>query len=176
MSDCQDFREELTAWVEGQLPARQHERISEHVTHCPQCAVEADSLRSAIAWQRRALRAVVSLDAVDPLALSARLRRQLSAAADDRAPAWILRDLWTTTVGRLALAGAAVSVAALVFLLEIGPGMVLIPLGLEAPPAAVARRTEFFKDYPMIERLDVLEHFDTVESVPLDDDSASQHG
>ena len=176
MSGCQDFREDLTAWAEGQLPARQHERISEHVTHCAHCAAEADSLRSAIAWQQRALRAVASMDGVDPLALSARLRRELTAVANDKAPAWSLRDVWATMVGRLVLAGAAVSVAAAVLLLKIGPGMVLMPLGLEAPPPAVTQQTDFFKDYPLIERLDVLEHFDTVESVPLDDDSTSQHG
>jgi len=176
MSRCQDFREDLTAWAEGQLPARQHERVSEHVTHCPHCGAEANRLRSAIAWQQHALRAVASLDGVDPLALSARLRRELTAAANDKAPAWSLRDVWGTMLGRLALAGAAVSVAAVVLLLAIGPGMVLMPLGLEAPPPAVTQQTDFFKDYPLIERLDVLEHFDTVESVPLDDDSASQHG
>jgi anti-sigma factor RsiW len=84
MSGCQDFREDLTAWTEGQLPTRQHQRLSEHVTHCAQCAAEADSLRSAIVWQQRALRAVTSLDGVDPLALSARLRRELAAVASDK--------------------------------------------------------------------------------------------
>ena len=51
-----------------------------------------------------------------------------------------------------------------------------MPLGLESPPPAVVQHTELFKDYPLIERLDVLEHFDTVESVPLDDESAAQRG
>jgi anti-sigma factor RsiW len=177
MSGCQDFSEDLTAWVEGQLPGWQQERMSEHLRHCLQCATEADSLRCAITWQRRALQAVAALDGVDPLALQAKLRRALTtAAANDRAPAWGLRDLWATTLGRLALAGATVSIAALVLLLALGPGMVLMPLGLEAPPPAVAQQTDFFKDYPLIERLDVLEHFDTVESVPLDDDGAAQSG
>ncbi len=176
MSDCQDFREDLTAWVEGQLPASEQERISDHVRQCLQCAAEAESLRSVIVWQRRALQALAASDGIDPLALKARLRRELTTAADDRVPRWSLRDLWTTAVGRLALAGAAVSVAALILLLTVGPGMVLMPLGLEAPPPAVTQQTDFFKDYPLIERLDVLEHFDTVESVPLDDDGASQSG
>ena len=176
MPGCQDFSEDLTAWVEGQLSAWQQERLSEHVTHCLQCAAEADSLRAAIAWQRQALRAVAVLDGVDPLALQARLRHDLTTAANDMAPAWSLRELWETTFGRLALAGAGVAVAALIVLLAVGPGMVLMPLGLEAPPPAVTQQTDFFKDYPLIERLDVLEHFDTVESVPLDDDSASQSG
>jgi len=177
MSACQDFSEDLTAWVEEQLPAQRWEQLSEHVTHCPRCAAEAHSLRAAIVWQQRALQAVAALDGVDPLALKVRLRRELRAAADDKAPAWGLRAVWATTFGRFALAGAAVSVAATVLLLGVGPEMVLMPLGLEAPPPAVVQQTDFFKDYPLIERLDVLEHFDTVESVPLDDDgSASQHG
>jgi hypothetical protein len=69
-----------------------------------------------------------------------------------------------------------VTIAVAAVLLAVGPQMVLMPLGLESPPPAVAQHTGLFKDYPLIERLDVLEHFDTVESVPLDDEGASRHG
>ena len=174
MPDCHDFSEDLTAWVDGQLPARQHARVGEHVMHCVHCAAEADSLRMTIAWQQRALQAVAELEGVDALALKARLRRGLAAEGDEAVAAWSLRHVWTSMWGRLALAGAAVSVAAVILMLVGGPAMVLIPLGIESPPPAVAQHTELFKDYPLIERLDVLEHFDTVESVPLEDEGASR--
>jgi anti-sigma factor RsiW len=176
MPGCHNLSEDLTAWIEGQLLPRQHERIRLHIAHCVRCAREIDSLRAAIAWQQHALRAVTALDGVDTSVLKARLRHDLAKDAASATPAWNLRHVWASMWGRLALAGAAAVVVAIVFLLAGGPGMVLMPLGLESPPPAVAQQTELFKDYPLIERLDVLEHFDTVESVPLEDDSASQRG
>lgn len=176
MASCSDFREDLTAWVDGQLPDRYHEEIRQHLAICAPCSAEAESLRAAVAWQGRALQAVATLDGVDTVALRARLRRGLAAHADTESPVWSLRPLWASMWGRLALAGAAASVAAVALMWVGGPAMVLIPLGLESPPPAVAQHTELFKDYPLIERLDVLEHFDTVESVPLDDESAAQRG
>ena len=176
MPGCNDFSEDLTAWIEGQLPSWQRERIREHLTHCAPCAAEADSLRVAVAWQQQALRTVAALDAIDAMALKARLRRDLAADVDDVAPMWSLRRVWESMWGRLMLAGTAASVAALGVLWVVGPGMVLMPIGLESPPPAVAQHTELFKDYPLIEQLDVLEHFDTVETVPLDDEGASQRG
>ena len=176
MSGCHDFSEDLTAWVDGQLPDRRHDQIRQHLAACARCSAEMHSLRTAITWQRHALRAMTVADGIDAVALKTRLRRTLAAEVDEGIPAWTLRDVWASLWGRLALVGATVSVAVAVLLLAGGPGMVLMPLGLESPPPAVVQQTELFKDYPMIERLDVLEHFDTVESVPLDDEGAAQRG
>jgi anti-sigma factor RsiW len=176
MLGCHNVSEDLTAWLDGQLPRRQHERIRLHITQCARCAAEVNSLGAAIAWQQHALPAVSALDGVDTSALKVKLRYSMAKEADGGVPVWGLHRVWTSMWGRLALAGAAAAVVAIVFLLAGGPGMVLMPLGLESPPPAVARQTELFKEYPLIERLDVLEHFDTVESVPLDDDSASKRG
>lgn len=175
MPGCHNVSQDLTAWIEGELPERRYDHIREHLSGCARCSAEADSLRTAIAWQARALRAVTSLDGIAAVPSRARLQRALAAEAEKRTPLWG-GLAWSPTWGRLALAGAALSFAAVVLLLAGGPGMVLMPLGLESPPAAVAQHTELFKDYPLIERLDVLEHFDTVESMPLDDESAAQSG
>jgi len=176
MSGCHDFSEDLTAWIDGQLTERRQNQVRRHLAACNCCSAQVDDLRAAIAWQRSALRAITTADGVDAAASQARLRRAIAAEADEGTLAWSLRDVWASMWGRLALAGAAVSVAVAVLLLAGGPGMVLMPLGLEPPPPAVVQHTELFKDYPMIERLDVLEHFDTVESVPLDDEDAAQRG
>ena len=176
MPGCRSYGVDLTAWIEGQLPHQRAGRIGQHVIECAACAAEVDSLRSAIQWQRRALHAVTAIHDIDSASMRAQLRRGLAAQADEVGLARGLRRVWSSMWGRMALAGAAASVAAIVLILVGGPGMVLIPLGLESPPPAVTRHTEFFKDYPLIEQLDVLENFDTVESVPLDDESASEHG
>jgi hypothetical protein len=53
---------------------------------------------------------------------------------------------------------------------------VFISVGIESPPTAVVREPDLYTDYPLIQQLDALEHFDTVQSVPLDDEPASQNG
>jgi anti-sigma factor RsiW len=175
MSACQDVSQDLTAWIDGELPERDCDLIREHLAACADCSAEAASLRRAIAWQQGALRAVTSLHGIVTSGLKVQLQRAL-AEAETGTPLWQWRPAWSSAWGRVALAGAALSFAVAVLLLAGGPGMVLMPLGLESPPAAVVQHTELFKDYPLIERLDVLEHFDTVESMPLDDESAAQRG
>ncbi len=173
---CRSVTEDLSAWIEGQVSRRRDDRIRRHLAACAPCAAEAESLRAAIAWQRRALRAVATVNDLDAGPLWLQVRRILVAQVDEGRRPWrFLRPVWPHW-GRVALAGAALSVAASVLFLVGGPGMVLIPLGLESPPSAVARHTELFKEYPLIEQLDVLEHFDTVESVPLDDEGAAHRG
>jgi anti-sigma factor RsiW len=176
MLGCHNVSQDLTAWIEGELPERRCDCIREHLTACARCSAEADSLRLAIAWQQRALRAVTSVHGIATVALRARLRLDIAAEAEERTLLGRWRHAWVPMWGRLALAGAAFSLAVVALLLAGGPAMVLMPLGLESPPAAVVQHTELFKDYPLIERLDVLEHFDTVESIPLDDESAAQRG
>jgi anti-sigma factor RsiW len=176
MAGCNDFSEDLTAWIDGELPPSRRDHIRRHLAGCRHCSAEMESLHSVIAWHRHALGALTTAAGVDTMALRTRLRHAMAAEVDAGTLEWRWRDVWTSMWARLALAGAAVSVAVAVLLLAGGPGMVLIPLGLEAPPPAVVQHTELFKDYPMIERLDVLEHFDTVESLPLDDEGAAQRG
>lgn len=175
MPGCHNVSQDLTAWIEGELPERRCDHIREHLRTCVRCSAEAGSLRMAIAWQQRALSAVTTVDDLAIVALRARLQSGL-VEAEERTTLWRWRPVWSSMWARLAFAGAAVSFAVVVVLLAGGPGMVLMPLGLESPPAAVVQHTELFKDYPLIERLDVLEHFDTVESMPLDDESAAQRG
>jgi len=176
MPSCPEFSEDLTAWIDEELPKRRHEQVRQHLAACAQCRAEADDLGVTIAWQRDALQAVAALDGVDGSELWGGVRRGLAAEVDTDKLEWNLHAVWASMWGRLALAGAAISIAAVVLVLVGGPAMVLIPLGLESPPPAVAQHTDLFKDYPLIERLDVLEHLDTVESVPLDDERASQRG
>jgi anti-sigma factor RsiW len=179
MARCAAVRRTLTAWIDGELRARQHERIRRHVATCAACAAEADSLRATIAWQTRALQAVTAIDelAVEPLWTHLEDGMRARPAARD----WGLSSpgppLWARLFRPIAVGGAALATAIILFLVLAGdPGTILISLGVESPPPAVARQAELFKDYPLIQHLDALEHFDTVQSVPLDDERGSHRG
>src|SRR5206468_3127715 len=78
---------------------------------------------------------------------------------------WLLRPI------PMALAAAALVVLMLVEVAG-GPEDVLVPIGVKAPPPAVSHKPGLFRDYAIIEKLDALENFDTVEVEPLDDDQA----
>lgn len=189
MAKCRVVQENLTAWIDGELSPRWDDRVRRHLTGCPGCAAAADGLRKSIEMQRQTLARVTAVADFDSATAWVHLQRALRApiagaewirngtAAASPPPVWLaVLRAWLT--GRLAVAGAAMAVAAalLVLLVAGGPKAVLIPLGVTPPPVAVTRQPDLFKDYALIEELDALENFDTVESVPLDDDQASFSG
>ncbi len=171
MASCGAVRENLTAWVDSELSPRRVERVREHVARCADCAAEAESLRASIGLQRRVLTRLTAVGDVDSAMLHARLRRAVAAEAEPRPLrwSWIFRPM--------VLAPAVALLAVLVlFTAAGGPTDVLAPLGVAPPPLAVKRATGLFKDYTLIQHLDELEHFDTVESESLDDEQDSQTG
>ncbi len=171
MANCRAVRRELTAWCDGELSRRRAERITHHLAACAACAAEAESLRAAIGWQRQALPQIMAAGELDVVPLHAQLRRALAADREPRSQpwAWLFRPV--------AIAGAFAIVAIVVSLSLLGgPRAVLIPLGVESPPVAVTNEPELFENYQLIQQLDAMENFDTVESVPLDDDQALQEG
>ena len=171
MASCRWVRRHLTAWVDGELAASPTERLARHVAGCAACAAETAALTAAIRWQRQALARIVADAGSDYAPLGARVQRAV-AAEPERSRArwgWLLRPV--------AVAGAALAVVVAVFMSAVGgPPAVLIPLGVESPPVPVAREPELYKDYQLIQRLDALENFDSVEAMPLDDEQTSQHG
>jgi len=185
MSKCARIRSELTAWVDGELTARRDERVQRHLARCVACAAEAESVRATIQGQRRALSRLTAVPDLDTGPMWAAVQRGLAAAdqpgAQATRPAWVrwrgeLRG-WQWLWRPVAVVGAATAVAVVVTVTMFGgPQKVLVPLGVEAPPPAVSRAPELFKDYPLIQHLDALENFDTVNAEPLDDGQASDHG
>lgn len=158
---CWLARRHLVAWIDGELPPDPARRIEQHVVGCADCRALATQLSAAIDRQRLLLQSVREPATVDLDAAWATLWR---AAADP--PAAPRPPLWQPVFAG-ALAGAlGVLLAALV---SGRPRTVLVPLGIEAPPHPVAQQPQLYRDYPILEQLDALEHFDTVESVPLDD-------
>jgi len=174
MPRCHAVQEQLTAWVDGALPPRASEKVRQHVATCGTCAAEAESLQTTIAAQQQLLSRAIAVGDFDAGPLRRRLQRAIAienerAHDTERGWAWLFHPV--------AIAGAVMaSVLIVVFSLAGGPTAVLIPLGVESPPAKVSRAPELFKEYPIIQQLEALENFDTVESTPLDDEQASQKG
>ncbi len=169
--NCRAVKGDLTAWCDGELSRRRAERIARHLAECGACSAEAESVSAAIRWQRQALPRVTAVADYEFGALQAKLRRALAAEPEPRAP------FWPWSFRPVAIAAAAVMIGVIVlFSIMGGPNAVLIPLGVESPPVAVSSQPELFEDYQLIQHLDALENFDTVESVPLDDDQTLHAG
>lgn len=176
MPRCRKVRENLTAWIDGEVSASWQERIEQHLMRCSACNEEAEQLRNSIEQQRRVLPRLVEAATVDSGALLAGIRRSL--AADRRAeptPGWRFNLDWKWVLRPIPLALAAAALL-LITLVEAagGPEDVLVPIGVKRPPAAVAHKPGMFRDYAIIEKLDALENFDTVDVEPLDDDQAER--
>jgi len=170
MVACRVVQRNLTAWLDGELGPRWAERVRRHLVSCDACTVQAEGLRAAITQQQAALVRLTAAAEVDPSALGRRLQRLL---AEDPSPS----QIWEWVFRPFAIAGAAVAaVVVVLFAVAGGPRAVLIPLGVAPPPAAVSRTTELFKDYPIIEHLDALENFDSIQSVTLDEEREGRRG
>ncbi|HVN85803.1 MAG TPA: zf-HC2 domain-containing protein [Candidatus Binatia bacterium] len=163
---CASIRPDLVAWVDGQLSSRRAERVRRHVDDCATCAAEAKSLAAVIESQRTGLTeqlAAVSPD-IDRLwrQLSGRLHAPQADVGRRRELVWV----WRPALG-LAVAAALLWLGSAAFE---EPAAVLISVGVKAPPAKVTQQPELFKDFAIIQDLDVLERFDTAETEPPEGD------
>ncbi len=171
MVSCRRVNADLVAWCDGELSPERAKRIADHLSICAACAREAQHTRAAIEWQKTALTDITAVEQFDTQALQMKLRRALASDPEPPLPWWA----WLTRP--VALAGAVALVAVVVFFSVVGgPKAVLIPLGVEPPPVAVSSEPELFENYQLIQHLDALENFDTVESVPLDEDQTLHEG
>ncbi len=177
MPRCRKIKENLTAWIDGELALGANERVEQHLARCASCSDEARILRRSVESQRRLLPQVAGARPTDADRLLAAVRRRIAAAEPVEEEGWWRRWSWTWGLRPLPMAVAAAVLLVVVFV-EVagGPDDVLVPVGVKAPPAAVSRKPAMFRDYAIIEKLEALENFDTVEVEPLDDDQASERG
>ena len=170
---CVAVRKNLVAWIDRELPARWNDRIERHLAACAPCSAEGADLRAAIEWQRHALVRVAAVVELDAARLHRQVQGAIGALREDGSPRWnwFLRPVAVTS-------GVVAVLTALVLFAAGGPRAVLIPLGLQSPPAQITRQPELFTEYPLIQHLDALENFDIVDSIPvdLDDGQARQNG
>ena len=50
MTDCEEVRESLVLYAEGELPAEQSRSIQEHLARCVSCRQEASVIRQVRSW------------------------------------------------------------------------------------------------------------------------------
>lgn len=164
---CPHCRDHLTALVDGELGALADAWLRLHLRRNPPCAAAADELRRAVQLQTALLAAPAGVAGDD---LLAGLRRSIAALgtpapAAEAAPVAAVPSWPRPLLAGLAAAAALVVVAA--GLGGRGAERVLVPLGLEDPPAAVAKKPELFHEYDLIRELEALENFDAVNRVRL---------
>ncbi len=153
----------MTAFADGALQPRRAARLNAHVRVCAACHAELREIERTIAMQKAALQA--PLPELSP-EFELRLRQRLQELRrSDAYPTWAARIWKPALAAGLAAAGVLLAAAPLG-----GPSAVLVPLGIAPPPPKVAREPELFRDYPIIEHLDELENFDTVQAIPLEDE------
>ena len=170
MTSCKPLRENLTAWIDGELPKADGLRVEEHLTGCEACAAEARSLRQAVSWQTDVLPGKLLEAPVDVGALRWGLHRQLAQLREREEPA---TPSWAWLFRPLALAASGFALALFVIVWRSAePQPLLVSLGVEPPPAEVVTRPDKFQYLDVIENLDVLEHFEAVQAVHLEDERA----
>lgn len=59
MTDCPAIREQLDAYLDGDLPPADHARVTAHLAHCAGCQAELESLRALLAATSTLPRAVL---------------------------------------------------------------------------------------------------------------------
>jgi Putative zinc-finger len=160
---CKRVRGDMVAWLDESLRPRRARQLARHVERCRACAAEADDLRASIALQQESLKSGVEAMQLDLDGLWRRTRRRLEERESEPAPAtaaatWLLRPV------------LAVGLVSLMLWLGItalgGTSTLLISLGVEPPPQLLKRETDLFKNYPIIQELDVLERFHTADTGP----------
>jgi anti-sigma factor RsiW len=155
---CRSVEPDLVAWIDGALPDRRARRVAVHVEGCPTCGAAAGSLRASARAQSRALRRHLADRPPDV----DRMWRHTRASLADVPPqprwnlAWVVRPAVAFAVSLAFVLGLGVTAVG-------GPETVLISLGVEEPPLPLEKKPDLFKEYSIIEELDVLERFDTAD-------------
>jgi len=149
--------------------------VDAHLDRCASCRAHAEGVRHSIESQRNLLTMLMSPVATDDARMLAAIRRAEPSA--DAREGWWEGWRWQVLLRPIPVAIGAVAVV-LATLVEVagGPEDVLVPIGVKAPPPAVSRKPGMFRDYAIIEKLDALENFDTVEVEPLDEEASSERG
>ncbi|MGH7843086.1 MAG: anti-sigma factor family protein [Candidatus Binataceae bacterium] len=144
---------DLIPFLRGELSGRERARIAAHLEGCGECRAQAETLTRTLGLIAREL---AQLPTPDWNAFRAELRRKL-AAREAPAPRWWRQPIFAWT----AIAAAGVAAVAIVSLIVLprgpnGAGPLLDQLAFED----MISRTDvgLLRNYPMVERLDLLEN------------------
>jgi len=158
---CDEIREELIGYAEGDLAPARHHQVAAHLGRCAACAREAERLAEVLE-RTRALPAPEMTEAfwAD---FGATVRQRISREAPPRAPvfqrvgAWRDRLAWLRLMPAL---GAAVAAGVLLAF-----GVARIPRVPPSPPSAES--VAVGESLAIAQHLDILEHLDELEYLDL---------
>ena len=158
---CDEIREELIGFAEGDLAPARHHQVAAHLGGCAACAREAERLAEVLE-RTRALPAPEMTEAfwAD---FGATVRQRISREAPPRAPvfqrvgAWRDRLAWLRLMPAL---GAAVAAGVLLAF-----GVARIPRVPPSPPSAESVAVS--DSLAIAQHLDILEHLDELEHLDL---------
>jgi len=161
----------LIPYLRGELSGRERERTAAHLGGCTECRAQADALAQTLQLVARQLD---QLPAPEWTVYRAELRRKLAAREAPR------RRWWQPTLVWGGLAAAGVAAVALVTVAALhrgnhGPQPMVEQLAL----ADVISRTDvgLLRNYPMVERLDMLDNdnYEVIEHLDELAPSAQTH-
>ncbi len=132
--------EDLTALLDGELPAEARARVEAHLSACPACTAERDLLAGALG----------RVAAVPPVEPGTDLRRKVLLAIEQEVPPQTLGAFLRGLLGARVLVPSGVAIAA---------GLVLYAAGRPVPEAGV-------DELEIAERLELLKDFDVVAAAP----------
>jgi predicted anti-sigma-YlaC factor YlaD len=153
----------LIPYLRGELSDRERVRTAAHLEGCAACRAQADALARTL---QVIARQVEELPTPEWAVYRTELRRKLAARATATRRWWQPTIVW----GSFAAAGvAAVALLTVVALHRGNPGIQpsIGPLALAEPDVDIMGRTDvgLLRNYPMVERLDMLEsdNYDVIE-------------
>ncbi len=154
---CKKHREDLIAYMDGELSEKQARRVELHLEECPGCSAE-------LAQMKTAMESLSLWDAVEPSADFDRVfQRKLNAVRIDEPETrkWAgLYDLFKTLVTpRFTLAATAVCAAVIVMVSVFTAG---IRTDIPQDQLHIATDMELFLDLEIIENSEALENFDVI--------------
>jgi len=158
---------DLVPFLRGELNAGERNRVRDHLDGCAQCRESMDALSTTL--QRVSAR-LEELPTPEWSAYRRELRLKLAHRTEARLRWWRPGVVWAS------LATAGVGIAALIIALSMRPSSPTITpevdqLAMEQPAEAID--VGLLRDYPVVERLDLLENYDVIEH--LDQLPAEHH-
>jgi anti-sigma factor RsiW len=159
----------LVPYVRGELGSEEDARVARHLEGCASCSEAADSAAAAM---RELARRIEEVPTPDPAIYRAQLYRRLNARAEPGARGNAETRWWQPRIVGLSLGAFGVAAAALmlIFVMHQGARVVAPPPmdqlatqeGTMQEAAMTGADVGLLRDYPMVERLDLLENYDVI--------------
>jgi anti-sigma factor RsiW len=149
---------ELIPYLHGQLEPGERHALEQHLAHCDACRSELDDLSGGLTLLRREIDRMPTPDWND---YRAELRQKLAARRDEPKRWWRINWVW----GSLAATGVAAVLLLSLSVLHRPSTPAEAPIMDQLAMADTMSHADIglFRDYPVVEHLDMLENYDVIE-------------